>query len=83
MKTALNNYFNSCSILPTLRIAGNAHPKTYCMEKSNEELTLTVEAFRSGPLLVSVVRDPNGSGDYFNVNDADLANSNVNCPSFG
>ena len=81
VNTELSTYFNSCSEIPVLTISGNSHPSTYCMSKNGERLDLTVEAFRSGPILVSVVRDPNG-GDYFHIDDADLTNSNTQCPSF-
>ena len=77
----LNNYFNRCgSPLPTLFVHGNSHPKTYCMTKTGLTLTITVEAFQSSPLLVSIVRDPAG-GDYFHVYDPDPSDSNENCPS--
>ncbi len=81
---ALDEYFEGmCGVLPTLAVLGNAHPSTYCLTKDNEKLSLTVEAFQSGPVLVSVVRDPKeGGSDYFHVADSDLVNSNSQCPEF-
>ncbi len=81
---ALNDYFNVCErVLPTLVVMGNAHPSTYCLTRKGERFSLTVEAFKSGPLMVSVVRDPKeGGGDYFHVTDSDLKNSNSDCPTF-
>ncbi|KAK1737802.1 hypothetical protein QTG54_011574 [Skeletonema marinoi] len=80
---SLNDYFNRCGVLPTLAVLGNAHPSTYCLTKKDERFSLTVEAFQSGPLMVSVVRDlKEGGGDYFHVADSDLKNSNSDCPKF-
>ncbi len=80
---ALDEYFDECGVLPTLTVLGNAHPSTYCLTKKDERLSLTVEAFRSGPVLVSVLRDPKeGGGDYFHVADSDLVDSNSKCPKF-
>ena len=84
VNSALNAYFSTCGTLPTLTISGNAHPKTYCMDRNakiTERVDLTVEAFEAGPLRVSVVRDENGK-DYFHIRDTDLVNSNSNCPQF-
>ena len=82
---ALDAYFATCgSILPTLTITGSSHPSTYCFNFDAgivKRVDVTMEAFRSGPLRVSVNRDPNGE-DYFHVSDADLADSNSNCPNF-
>ena len=80
---SLDDYFNRCGVLPTLTVLGNAHPSTYCLTKKDERFSLTVEAFQSGPLMVSVVRDlKEGGGDYFHVADSDLKNSNSDCPKF-
>lgn len=79
----LDDYFKRCEVLPILIAVGNAHPKTYCLTKKDERLTLTVEAFQSGPVLVSIVRDPGeNGGDYFHVADSDLKDSNSDCPNF-
>ena len=43
---------------------------------------LTIEAFRSGPILVTVVRDPDGSGDFFHASDSQSNDSNSECPEF-
>ena len=71
-------------ILPSLIVKGSRHPVNYCMDHDEDvkRTELTVEAFFSGPLKVSVVRDPEGGGDYFHVEDSQLANSNANCPAF-
>jgi len=68
----VDSYFAMCggSALPILTVTGDVHPRDYCMTRSNNRLHLTVEAFRSGPIKVSVVRDPNGfEGDFFHVFD--------------
>lgn len=80
---ALSAYFKVCGgvRLPTLVVLGNAHPSAYCLTRTNERFTLTVEAFKSGPLMVSVVRKE-GGGDYFHATDSDLKNSNSVCPTF-
>jgi len=87
---AIDTYDDNCGRsstagdgIPILTITGNTHPASYCMTRSNESsstIHLTVEAFESGPVLVSVVRGPNGEGDFFHVEDVDPANSNNNCP---
>lgn len=78
---ALQSYYDACSPIPTLVINGNSHPATYCMKKSDNRLTLTVEAFHSGPLLVSIVSDTTTSGyHFFHVKDKDIVNSNRDCP---
>ena len=71
-------------ILPSLIVKGSRHPVNYCMDHDEDlkRTELTVEAYFSGPLTVSVVRDPEGGGDYFHVEDSQLANSNANCPVF-
>ena len=71
-------------ILPSLVIKGSSHPKEYCMshDVADKRTLLTVEAFSSGPVTVSVVRDPDGTGDYFHVEDSQLSNSNSQCPDF-
>ncbi len=80
---ALYEYFDICGVLPTLAVLGNAHPSTYCLTKKNERLSMTVEAFQSGPVLLSVVRDPKAGGsDYFHVADSDVVDSNSKCPEF-
>jgi hypothetical protein len=83
---ALDAYFAGCGgIIPSLVIKGSSHPITYCMERdaSQKRVFLTVEAFQSGPLSVSVVRDySEGGEDYFHVADSDAQNSNSNCPVF-
>ena len=84
VNAALDTYFETCGILPTLAISGNDHPKSYCFNYDAniaKRINLTVEAYESGPIRVSVLRDPNGD-DYFHVDDSDLANSNSNCPDF-
>ena len=79
----VNEYFVRCGrTLPTLTVTGDTHPATYCMSKSNERVDLTIEAFRSGPILVTVVRDPDGSGDFFYASDSQLVESNSQCPEF-
>ena len=83
VNSALNTYFSTCgTTLPTLAIAGNNHPRTYCMDlstKTDRRVELTVEAFKAGAIQVSIVRDENGN-DYFHVSDTDLVNSNSQCP---
>jgi hypothetical protein len=81
----LDAYFNECGIIPSLVIKGSSHPITYCMERDEDQkrVFLTVEAFQSGPLTVSVVRDySEGGEDYFHVADSDAVISNTNCPVF-
>jgi hypothetical protein len=79
----LGDYFKRCGVLPILTAVGNAHPKTYCLTKKDERLKLTVEAFQSGPVLVSILRDSGeNGGDYFHVADSDLKDSNSDCPNF-
>jgi len=78
-------YIEACGLLPLLVITGDYHPDTFCMTKkeTDHRLELTVEAYRSGPLLVSVIRDPTGlKGDYFHVDDSDLVDSNRDCPTY-
>jgi len=78
-------YFEACGALPLLTITGDYHPETFCMNKNstNTRLDLTVEAYKSGPLLVSVIRDPTGEkGDFFHVDDSDLVDSNYYCPTY-
>ena len=86
----IDQYFDACeSTLPILTVTGNTHPKTtYCMTTNEHEdssgtarVKVTTEAARSGPLLISVVRDPNG-GDFFHVEDTQGMDSNRYCPSF-
>ena len=82
---ALDAYFDECGIIPSLVIKGSSHPVNYCMERDAREkrVFLTVEAFQSGPLSVSVVRDySEGGEDYFHVADSDAVISNTNCPVF-
>lgn len=80
----LEDYFVRCGRkIPALVITGNDHPSTYCFEgpESDYLFEMVVEAFRSGPLHVSVVRDPSGEvGDFFHVEDTQLDDSNSNCP---
>ena len=80
----IEEYFDSCNfVLPILTVKADTHPRRYCMESNNSDntrITVTAEAFRSGPLLVSVVRDPDGGGDFFHVDDVDTRNSNSVCP---
>jgi hypothetical protein len=81
---AFDNYFATCGVLPTLTISGNSHPTTYCFNFNagiEKRVDLTVEAFRSGPVRISVVNGPNNE-HYFHIQDADLENSNSNCPDF-
>ena len=81
----LENYFGRCREIPALVITGDDHPSTRCFEgpKSGYRFEVVVEAFKSGPLHVSVVRDPSGEsemGDFFHVEDTQLDDSNSNCP---
>ena len=81
----IDEYFDACgATLPILSISGNTQPRTYCMTQNatSTRVNVTVEAFESGPLLISVVRDPDGGGDFFHVEDVDLTDSNRQCPSF-
>ena len=78
-------YVNSCggSPLPVLTITGDVHPSVYCMTRSNNFTYLTVEAFRSGPIRVTVIRDPSGAnGDFFHVKDTQTQSGNYACPNF-
>ena len=80
----IDDYFNvACggTILPILIITGNAHPVSYCMSKPDNRVFLTIEAFRSGPIKVTVVRSPEGE-DFFYVEDSQLSGSNDECPNF-
>ena len=81
VKAKLSDYYNACSTIPTLVIMGNGHPSTYCMKRSiqHNRFRLTVEAFQSGPLLVSIVHDKDGN-HFFHVKDKDLVDSNGSCP---
>ena len=79
------DFAENCNrILPSLIIRGSSHPTTYCLDHDEDvkRTDLTVEAFFSGPLLISVIRDPKGTGDYFHIEDSQLANSNSQCPDF-
>ena len=85
----IDDYFNTCGrVLPVLTITGDTHPDSYCMTASRldngvpNRFDLTIEAFRSGPILVSLVRDPTGTtqGDWFHVEDSDPADTNSKCP---
>ena len=81
----IDAYFDACGSIPLLTITGDVHPKNFCMTRDipNTRLDLTVEAFRSGPILVSVVRDPTGRrGDYFHFYDSDPVDSNKRCPTY-
>jgi len=81
----LTAYFDRCEkILPTVTITGNTHPESYCMTKTNERVDVTVEAYRSSPLLVSIVRDQGGVyGDFVHVEDPDPTVSSFKmCPRF-
>jgi len=72
------------AVLPVLTVSGNAQPRTYCMTRDaagRERVAVTVEALQSGPLLISVVRDPDGGGDFFHVEDVDPVDSNRRCPA--
>jgi hypothetical protein len=84
VNNALNSYFSRCgATLPTLTITGNDHPTSYCMflnSSIQKRVDLTVEAYSSGPIAVSIVRSPSGE-HFFHVKDADLVNSNSNCPN--
>ena len=82
----IDDYFDvACggTILPILIITGNAHPVSYCMTKPDNDnrVFLTIEAFRSGPIKVTVVRSPEGE-DFFYVEDSQLSGSNDECPNF-
>lgn len=95
-QTIENEYFDRCNrTVPILSISGNTQPRSYCMSvEENQQLgagtalrvNVTVEAFKSAPLLISVVRDPLSSsvstsgGDYFHVEDIDLSDQNNVCP---
>ena len=80
----INDYFDvACggTVLPILSITGNTHPESYCMSKSDNRVFLTIEAFRSGPIKVTVLRSPEGE-DFFYVEDSQLSSSNSECPTF-
>ena len=80
----INEYFDvACggTVLPILVITGNTHPVSYCMSKPDNRVFLTIEAFRSGPIKVTVVRSPEGE-DFFYVEDSQLSGSNDECPNF-
>ena len=80
----INDYFDvACggTVLPILVITGNTHPVSYCMSKPDNRVFLTIEAFRSGPIKVTVVRSPQGE-DFFYVEDSQLSSSNDECPIF-
>eukprot|EP01083_Nonionella_stella_P024110 66678_1 len=82
----VDQYFEGCGEvdLPILTITGEHHPGIYCLTRSsNNRFDLTIEAFRSGPVKVSVVRDPSGvRGDYFQVEDTQVGSGNYACPRF-
>jgi len=84
----MNEYLDECSIanegvdIPVLSITGDVHPETYCLTRLGNRFDLTVEAFKSDSVKVSVVLDPSGSrGDYFQVNDTQIKDKNNVCPS--
>ena len=76
-------------VVPSYR---DTHPSNYCFSEgsvpgffrdvdNDNEKYLTIEAFSSGPIQVSVIRDPqNPSVDYFHVEDTQSDNSNSKCP---
>ena len=81
VRNKLSEYFSRCSTLPTLSIKGNDHPSTYCLSMDIEhQLELTIEAARSGPVLVSIVEDPDSGVHFFHVDDPDKNDSNNACP---
>ena len=77
--TALNSYFAACGDIPVLNVKGDTHPATFCMEKLNNVLRLTVEARKSAPLMVSIVEDNSGT-HWFHVEST--SNSTMGCPVF-
>ena len=54
------------------------------MSQTDNRIFLTIEAYSSGPIKVTVVRSPNGEGDFFFVEDSQLSDtSNSNrCPTY-
>ena len=54
------------------------------VSQEGNRVNVIAEAFKSAPLLISVVRDPNGSkgADYVHILDVDDTDSNSECPSF-
>lgn len=59
---------------PILYIMGNSHPADYCMAWSSgftykNALELTVEPFKAGPLLISVLEDESSGDVYFHVEE--------------
>ena len=81
VRSKLSEYFTRCSALPTLSIKGNDHPSTYCLNMDiDHQLELTIEAARSGPVLVSIVEDPDSGMHFFHVDDPDKNDSNSVCP---
>ena len=84
VNNALSSYFSRCgATLPTLTITGNDHPTSYCMFLNSnipKRVDLTVEAFSSGPIAVSIVRSPSGE-HFIHVKDSDTVNSNSYCPN--
>ncbi|EJK55704.1 hypothetical protein THAOC_24535 [Thalassiosira oceanica] len=81
VRNKLSEYFSRCSTLPTLSIKGNDHPSTYCLSMDTEhQLELTIEAARSGPVLVSIVEDPDSGAHFFHIHDPDKNDSSSTCP---
>merc|ERR1712029_1317921 len=92
----VEEYFDNCTQwhgtphrLPLLTVTGNTHPNSYCNTRhvdnilGDVRLDLTTEAFQSGPIHVSVVRDPAGNkGDFFHMEDSDPRDSNRKCPKY-
>jgi len=80
----VDEYIDSCggTSVPLLTISGDIHPSNYCMTKTSpDRIHLTIEAFRSGPIYVSVVRDPTGvNGDFFHASDTQEESGNHRCP---
>ena len=53
-------------------------------QTDTDRIFLTIEAYSSGPIKVTVVHSPNGEGDFFFVEDSQLSDtSNSNrCPTY-
>jgi len=82
----VDEYITSCggTSVPVLTITGDIHPSNYCMtQRASDRFDLTIEAFRSGPIHVTIVRDPTGvKGDYFHAQDTQTRPGSYKCPDF-
>ena len=78
---AFGPYFGRCGTKPFLNVRGDTHPDQFCMNRDdNGRFLLTVEAYKSPPLFVSIVQDPDGR-HYFNVVSTSPDTVGTGCPT--